>query len=134
MKMTTLKIRWQRLLDRAGGTCERCGITEVEIEKAVAALKESLSPFGIDVILEKDFLDFDAFIKDPSQSNRIWIDGRPLEEWLEASAGQSPCCRPCGDAECRTIEFEGKRHEAVPESLILKAGLLAASRLGHGSV
>lgn len=128
--MKTLRIRWQRLLDEAAGTCGRCAVTEGELEKAVAELRESLSPSGIDVVLEKDSLDFDAFMKDPSQSNRIWIDGRPLEEWLEAQPGQSPCCGPCGDEECRTIELEGERHEAIPESLIVKAGLLAASRLG----
>jgi hypothetical protein len=67
MKMTALKIRWQRSLDRMGSMCGCCGITEGEIEKAAGALRESLSPFGIDVIVEKELLDLDILIRDPSQ-------------------------------------------------------------------
>ncbi len=69
----------------------------------------------------------------PSESNRIWIAGRPLEDWLDASVGKSTCCSACGGAECRTLEIGSATFETIPEELILKAALLAAAAsLGPG--
>jgi hypothetical protein len=81
------------------------------------------------VVLEKHELTPGAFQQDPSKSNRILINGRLLEEWLGLKVGQSPCCGPCGDAECRTAEGNGKIFETIPADLIVKAGLLAASQM-----
>ena len=39
------------------------------------------------------------------------------------------CCDACGDAECRTLEIDGTSHEVVPEALLVRAGLIAASQL-----
>lgn len=62
------------------------------------------------------------------QSNKILIGVMTLEELLGATTGQSKCCEACGDAECRTIEFGGQSHEAIPADLIVKAGRVAASQ------
>lgn len=43
--------------------------------------------------------------------------------------GKSPCCSVWGDNDCRTIQVKGKTDESIPESLITKASLLAASDL-----
>jgi hypothetical protein len=126
--LKTLKIQWHRLV-AAGQTCPRCGATEKEVEKACRNLEQSLAPLGIKVVLEKQELNPGTFQRDPSQSNRIWIDGRSLEEWLGLKVGQSPCCSTCGDAECRTVETEGQVYETIPADLIIKAGLVAASKL-----
>jgi hypothetical protein len=127
-KMKTLKIQWQRLIvdDQ---TCQRCGATEAEVEKAVQSLKQSLKPSGIEVKLEKRAIQQTEFVKNPSKSNLILIGGRSLEDWLQARTGQSACCGPCGDAECRTIETQGKVYETIPAELIIKAGLIAAGQL-----
>ncbi|MBI4684743.1 MAG: DUF2703 domain-containing protein [Nitrospirae bacterium] len=90
--MKTLTIKWQRLLDEKNQTCQRCGSTENEIEKALIKLKQSLAPLGMEIVLEKIAINFDTFHKDPSQSNRIWIEGKYLEEWTNAESGQSACC------------------------------------------
>jgi hypothetical protein len=124
----TLTIQWQRLLID-DGTCPRCGATEQEVDKAYMSLKQSLSPLGIKVVLEKKSLDLAGFKKNPSQSNLIMIGGRNLEEWLKAHTGESSCCGPCGDTECRTIETQGKIYETIPAELIIKAGLMAAGQL-----
>jgi len=126
--MKTLTIRWQRLVSE-GETCPRCGATEKEMDKALQTLGQSLNPLGIKVALEKQELKPDEFQKDPLQSNRIWVEGRSLEEWLGLKVGQTPCCKTCGDAECRTVEAAGQVYESIPAELIVKAGLLAASRL-----
>jgi hypothetical protein len=128
--MEVLRIKWQRLLtDERGQTCPRCGSTERELEKAVHTLRRSLAPLGMEVVLEKKALDPAAFARDVLESNRIWISGKPLEEWLGAEVGRSLCCEVCGNAECRTVETGEKIYETVPADLIIKAGLAAASRL-----
>ena len=123
-----LMIKWQRLTS-GGETCPRCGSTEEELGKAVSALMKSLAPLGIEVILEKEELTAAEFKKDPLQSNRIWINNRLLEYWIEGSVGHSPCCDVCGPDECRTIEVEGQTYETIPAGIIIKAGLYAASQL-----
>jgi hypothetical protein len=126
--MKTLTITWQRLLmDEDGRTCVRCGSTEKELERAVETLKQSLAPLGIEVVLLKKALDAEAFARDALESNRIWIGGKPLEEWLGADVGRSVCCDVCGNAECRTVEIRQERYETVPADLVVRAGLVAAS-------
>ena len=131
--MKTLTIRWQRLVDESGLTCQRCGSTEKEVQKAFGHLKRSLAPLGIKVSLEKKTLDPATVAKDVSQSNRIWVGERTLEEWLGAQVGKSPCgfcCAELGsEVECRTVQVEGQTYETIPAELIIKAGLLAASKL-----
>ncbi len=126
--VTTLKIKWKRLVTE-GETCPRCGSTEEELTKAVSTLKQSLSPLGINVTLEKEELSAAEFKINSLQSNQIWINNRLLEEWIEGNVGQSPCCDVCGPHDCRTVEVEGQIHETVPAEIIIKAGLLAASQL-----
>jgi hypothetical protein len=81
------------------------------------------------VVLEKHELTPGAFQQDPAKSNRLLINGRLLEEWLGLKVGQSLCCGPCGDTECRTLETGGQVYETIPADLIIKAGLLAASKM-----
>ena len=132
----TLTITWQRLVDEKGATCDRCGLTEQDVDKAVGALKSSLGPLGIDVALEKKALDTETVAKDISQSNRIWIGGQTLEDLLQAQAGMSPCdscCTLMGEnVECRPLVVDGRTYEAVPAELIIRAGLIAGSRLLAG--
>jgi hypothetical protein len=79
--------------------------------------------------LAKKAIDYDIFQNDPAQSNKILINEKTMEAWLGAQTGQSPCCGPCGDAECRTIELNGRAYEAIPASLIVDAALRAASQI-----
>ncbi|HUN10631.1 MAG TPA: DUF2703 domain-containing protein [Aggregatilineales bacterium] len=127
--MLKLKIVWQRLLSPEGKTCDRCDATYHEIFQAVAKLKVALAPLGIEPDLEVRAIDDSKFRKAPSESNRIWVAGQPIEEWLNATVGSSPCCSVCGDSPCRTVEIGGQRFEVVPESLLLRASLVAASSL-----
>lgn len=125
--MKAMKVEWQRFVDKDGQTCDRCAFTGAAIETAVAKLKRCLSEVGIEVFLENQIINHSDFITSPVQSNKISIDGRTIEAWLNASTEQSPCCGPCGDSECRTIRVDGRTYEAIPETVILRAGLLAAA-------
>ena len=127
--MKELTITWQRLVDATGSTCPRCAGTQEEIQQAVDRLRAALEPLGVRPVLDMRDIDPAAFLQQPDQSNRIWIGGRPLEDWLGARSGSSQCCDACGDEECRTLEIDGTSHEVVPEALLVRAGLIAASRL-----
>lgn len=131
--MTPLPIVWQRLVAENGKTCPRCDGTFQQIERAIATLRESLRPLGIDPVLEVKEIGDETFRKNPSESNRIWIGGRPLEDWLGATSGSSQCCSVCGDLPCRTTELGGTVYEEVPQELILRAGLMAASQVLQAS-
>ncbi len=127
--MKPLPIIWQRLVSANGSTCPRCNGTGQEIQRALDRLKAALAPLGIEPSLESREISEDAFKSAPSESNRIWIAGKPMEEWLEGSVGSSPCCSVCGDSECRTVDVGGATFETIPESLVVRAALIAASQL-----
>jgi hypothetical protein len=120
---------WQRLVSSDGRTCDRCNATYREMQHAVSKLKEALRPLGIEPTLEIREIDEKSFEANPSESNRIWIAGRPMEEWLGARVGSSRCCSVCGESECRTVEVEGTTFETIPETLFLRAALIASSQL-----
>ncbi|MCH8179713.1 MAG: DUF2703 domain-containing protein [Proteobacteria bacterium] len=127
--MKPLPIIWQRLVSPEGRTCERCGATQQEMARAIARLTKVLLPLGMEPTLDIKEMDERSFKANPSESNRIWIAGKPMEQWLSASVGSSPCCSVCGTSECRTVEVEGTTFEAIPEKLLLRAALVAASQL-----
>ncbi len=127
--MKLLPIIWQRLVSSDGKTCDRCNATYQEMQRAISKLKEALRPLDIEPILETREIDEESFKANPSASNRIWIANRPLEEWLGARVGGSRCCSVCGDSECRTVEIGGTVFETIPEELVLKASLIAATQL-----
>jgi hypothetical protein len=126
--MTALPILWQRLV-KDGATCDRCGGTYAELQKALAALYRELHPRGIEPFVELREIDEATFRADPSASNRIWIAGVPLEDWLGAGLGTSRCCAACGDADCRTVMVDETTFETIPADLIVRAARRAAAAL-----
>jgi hypothetical protein len=124
--MKPLLITWKRLV-KDGETCQRCGSTQQNVLGAITKLDAALRPLGIQPALDTLEIDDASFRADPSESNRIWIAGKPMEEWLGASIGKSPCCSVCGDQPCRTLEVGGNTYEAIPEDLIVRAAVIAAS-------
>lgn len=88
---------------------------------------------NIEPTLEVREINQSSFKETPSESNRIWVAGKPLEEWVGASVGSSTCCSVCGESPCRTVEVEGVVHEEIPEAVIVRAALVAASGLIGGA-
>ncbi len=127
--MKSLPIVWQRLVNSDGQTCGRCGGTFEGVLEAVEKLKVILRPLNIEPTVETKEIDSDAFRADPSQSNRIWISGKPIEEWLGAQVASSCCDSVCEGSDCRTIEVGNQAFEVIPSDLIIKAALIAASQL-----
>lgn len=126
--MKPMHILWKRLV-KDGETCIRCGDTGRELKAAVAKLAAALHPLGIEPVLETQEIDEPAFKFNTSESNRVWIAGKPVEEWLGADVGMSRCCSVCGDSDCRTLEVGGRTYETIPEEQFIKAGLMAASQM-----
>ncbi|HTM08702.1 MAG TPA: DUF2703 domain-containing protein [Verrucomicrobiae bacterium] len=120
-----LKIRWQRRADRPGQSCERCVRTLSEIHSAARKLRKAFEPLGVDV----PAVEVSAAAADSLEANRVWLNDRPLEEWLKADVGRSSCCDAFGKHECRALYIKGRRYEVVPEELLVKAGLMAGAKL-----
>jgi hypothetical protein len=125
---TRIPIVWKRLV-KNGETCPRCGDTRQEIEQAVRLLKKVLKPLGMKPTLDVQAIDEEFFKAQPSESNRIWVAGKPLEQWVQAKVGASRCSSVCGDASCRTVEVAETSFEVVPQALLVKATLKAASEI-----
>lgn len=132
--MKVLPIVWQRLVTEQGATCPRCAGTGGEVQRAIERLRQALEPMGISPQLEIRALEPGAFLRNPLESNRILIDDQPVEAWLGGQAGSSPCCNECGDNECRTVELGGQTYEVIPEDLLVRAGLIAGTRLLDASL
>jgi Domain of unknown function (DUF2703) len=130
---TKLPIVWQRLVTD-GETCGRCNATHQEIRQAVGKLAATLQPLDIEPVLTIKEIDQKAFQANPSESNRIWIGDRPFEEWLGAKVASSRCSSVCGDSQCRTVEIEDTIFEAIPQELLIKAALIAASELDSAQI
>lgn len=127
-----LRILWQRVTVGAE-TCERCGDTGASVRLAVQSLREALAPRGVEVRLEEKALPPFAV----GESNRVFLNGRSLEDWLGAEVGMNHCQSCCellgAKTDCRTLRLDGREHEALPEELIVRAGLLAADELMNGT-
>jgi uncharacterized protein DUF2703 len=126
--MRSLDIVWQRLV-KDGQTCNRCGSTQQSVQAAVSTLRAVLRPLDIEPVLESVAIDEAAFKENTLESNRITIAGKPLEYWIGGKTGSSECWSVCGTSQCRTVEVDGSAYEAIPEELIVKAGLRAAAEL-----
>jgi len=123
-----LEIIWQRVTVGAQ-TCERCGDTGDNVLRAVARLREILLPRGIEVGLAQKVLPPFAV----AESNRIFFGGAALEDLLGAEVIMNHCQSCCdllgAQTDCRALRLEGLEYEALPEELIVRAGLLAAKAL-----
>lgn len=121
--MKKIEITWQRLVDEKGDTCDRCNKTYLNLESAIEKLKPLLDTIGMEVSFNKKALSMEEFKKNPLSSNIIIINGKKIEDILNLKIGQSSCCGPCGDSECRTVIDESGAKEEIEERLIIKAFL-----------
>jgi hypothetical protein len=126
--MKQMPILWKRFVSH-GETCIRCGDTGRELRAAVSKLETALRPLGITPVLETQEIDEVSFRLCPAESNRVWIAGKPIEEWLSAAIEMTRCCSVCGESNCRALKVGDRTYETIPEDQIIKAGLIAAAGL-----
>lgn len=127
--MKSLPIVWQRLVSKQGSTCPRCHSTGEEVQRAIERLKHALAPLGVMPELQACEIDEATFLNDPLKSNQILIADQPIEYWLGGQTGSSRCCNECGDNNCRTVDVGGQSYEVIPEELLVRAGVIAATRM-----
>ncbi|MEN3013525.1 MAG: DUF2703 domain-containing protein [Endomicrobiia bacterium] len=126
--MKKLEIKWQRLVYK-GKTCPRCSHTEKEIKKAVSMLKRICKNYGINLVFKKEKISKQEFEKNPLNSNKILINNKPIEKYLNAKTSKSKCCDVCGPVECRTLVVNKNQYETIPANLIIQAGLDAMLKI-----
>jgi hypothetical protein len=119
--MKELTIEW-RHYDKEGETCDRCSATGKSVREVVAVLTDELADRGISVIFSETKLP-EALM---AQSNMILFNGVPLESVLDNAVADENHCSSCScltgsETACRTVEYEGKSYEDIPEELIHKA-------------
>ena len=87
-----------------------------------------LAPHGVKIY----FVETTLSETEISQSNVILFNGVALEDVLTGAKASESCCESCScltgkeEVYCRTVEYEGKTYEEIPEGLIYKAALKAA--------
>ncbi|MGB1110760.1 MAG: DUF2703 domain-containing protein [Gammaproteobacteria bacterium] len=123
--MNSIDIEW-RYLEAQGNTCDRCGDTGTTLRGLVEELSVECARQGWKVSLKDTPLRADD-PADIEQSNLVLINGQALENILPGGfAGRSECpscCAFTGEAQtfCRTVEFNGRSHDAIPAALIREA-------------
>jgi len=126
--MKELNIEW-RHYDKDGQTCDRCAATGASVKEVVSGLGNELAEKGIIVTFTETLLPEELI----PQSNMIFFNGVPLEAVLDnAAAGENHCascsCLTGSETSCRTVEYEGKSYEEIPEDIIRKALYKAIGR------
>lgn len=119
--MKRLYIEWRHYA-KAGETCLRCSATGKTLEEVVGDLRKELETQGIQITFAETHLPKEEL----AQSNMILFNGVPLEELLKGADVSESSCHSCScltgtDALCRTVEYEGKSYEEIPEELIREA-------------
>jgi len=119
--MKELEIIWKHL-DVDGKTCDRFAGTGDEIRQFVNLLHEECAMQDVHITLKEIKLTENEI----EESNRILINGVPLEDILPETTVSQNACSSCSDLLgistcCRTIIHTGKEYETIPQQLIRKA-------------
>lgn len=119
--MQELEIEWKHL-DVGGKTCDRCAGTGDEIREFVNRLHEECATQDVRITLKEVKLTD----KEIPESNRIFINGIPLEEIIPGTTVSQNECSSCSDLLgsstcCRTIIHSGIEYETIPKKLIREA-------------
>ena len=123
----TLVVEWRHIGRDIENTCERCGETGKAVMDVIEQIRPILEEEGITVRVVETVLENEAI----AESNSILFNGVRLENLIEGMEITSTPCTSCAcitgqdNAECRAIEYDGKRYESIPPELIARAALKA---------
>jgi hypothetical protein len=126
-----LVLTWQRTTSSScGGCCGPCGITEKEVQAALASLRPDLGAMGIKVRLDEKM---PSAVAKKTNGTQMWIGGVPLETWLGAQNVPSSmsCCagEAKGSGGCQSLSMAGQTYSVIPADLIVRAGMMAGEQL-----
>jgi hypothetical protein len=137
-----LTMAWHKGTDESGNICDLSVATAEAVGQASGELRQALAEHGIDVVVEEGTFSSAYTEEDGCLCNRVWIEGRTLDEWLGAKVVKmscagcpglaSGCTRAAASGGCSgrtSLVYGGKTYEVVPANLIVMAGLVAAADL-----
>lgn len=123
--MRELTVEW-RHFEKDGATCDRCAATGKSVRDVVTGLSDELAGQGVKVTFVETPLTEELM----AQSNMVLFNGIPLEDLLGTATSAENDCQSCScltgtDTVCRTVEYEGRSYEEIPEELIRQAAYTA---------
>lgn len=120
-----LHLEWQHVAG-ARGTCRRCTDTGQALDDLREELAEEVGP-DREVAITETILPDEAL----ELSNRVLVNGTPIEDLLDGASLEttactgcgelSACCGPGGPADCRALVVDGEAHEVLDGELIRRA-------------
>ena len=122
-----LVIEWKHIGSNVEKTQEEFEETGMTLAAVLAEIRMLLEMEGVSVRLDETVLPDDAV----AGSESLLFNGVPIEDLLagvEVTATSCSCasCEACeGDAECRTLRYNGEKYEAIPPELIGRAAAKA---------
>jgi len=121
-----LVIEWKHIGSEIEKTREEFEETGMTLAAVLAEIRMLLEMEGIGVRLVETVLPGGAI----AESDSLLFNGVPIEELLEGvevTATSCSCsCETCeGDAECRTLRYNGEDYEVIPPVLIGRAAAKA---------
>lgn len=115
--MKKLVIEWLHY-DKEGETCVRCDITGENIINAIAKIANNRKYKNLIIKFIETKLEADKM----SESNTILLDGEKLDDILEAKTSENFChscsCLAGKGSNCRTMRYQDKIYEDIPEEII----------------
>lgn len=119
-----LDIEWKHI-EGAWSDCDRCSSTGETLTGLLPDLARRLGPLGFSLHYKETVLPLEGL----ASSNQVLFNGRPVEELLGMTLGQSPCdcASGCnggpapGQGTCRTLVRDGVVHEALAKDLLWEA-------------
>jgi len=113
--MKNLNIEWQHY-DKEGETCTRCNHTGDNLKAAIELIPKTVKINYKETRLESDEM---------PESNTILINGRKLEDILNATTSENYCdscsCLAGIGTNCRTVKYDGRVYEDLSTEMILEA-------------
>ncbi len=108
-------------------TCERCQGADQQVDAAVAAARQALSPCGCAVECKKVLVEDEAMARQYRllSSPTIRVNGVDICDTVEEND-----CAECSDiadtdVTCRVFEYRGEKHDVPPVPLVIDAILRA---------
>ena len=119
-------IAWTRCVDKDAKPINCCGISDIELKKAVQMMEEA----GVKVTMNMTQVTQDVGHKSCSAMPLATFNGKTMEELLGGEKVTAKCSQTCaghegGKAECQMLKVGDKTYENIPADMIAKAGLLA---------
>ncbi|WP_319577989.1 DUF2703 domain-containing protein [uncultured Methanospirillum sp.] len=126
-----LYVEWLHVGADVTHTCVRCSATGTTVAAVIKDVEPELTGRGIQIVYTETVLPSEQL----PESNKVLINGKPLEEYLTNARVVQTCCESCAciveqeSAECRAIQTPDELYESLPADLIRRVLMIAADQM-----